>query len=505
MSDTIDRRKLLAGGIGLGTIALASPASARAARAASAPKPSKIAILDATDIAAMVRRKDVTALEVIDQAIKRAEAVQPQLNFLVTPTFERARERAKTIALTGPFAGVPYLIKDMYDTVGTVTRYGSRATQPLPPAASQGPMMNTLEAAGLVSIGKSALGEFGFLPTVEPLAFGATRNPWNLGRSTGGSSGGAAAAVAAGVVPMADAADGGGSIRIPASACGLFGLKPSRGRMVGEQPKAGKLDVTVEHPICRSVRDSATLFALTERTGTAATLAPVGTVSAPAKRRLRVGMVLGSLSGTAPDPEVRKGVEKSAALLESLGHKVEPTAWPFDGAAFSRGFGALWSMAALQATQLFKMMTGRDPDATQFEPLTLAMAATAATLSPEQVAATLKLFETVTAAYDGWFAKYDVILSPVLATPPVAIGQITGALPLEVAFERCAKYADYTAVHNVVGAPAMSVPLHWTADGLPVGMQFAARLGQERTLFELAFELEQARPWADRRPPVFAD
>ncbi|MGH6617626.1 amidase [Sphingomonas sp.] len=501
MSGDIDRRKLLERGIGLGAIALGSPV---AARAVSAGKPGKAATPDATEIAAMIRRKDVTALEVIDQAITRAEAIQSKLNFLVTPTFERARDRAKTMPLTGPFAGVPYLIKDMYDTIGATTRYGSRATKPLPPAASQGVMMNTLESAGLISIGKSALGEFGFLPTVEPLAFGPTRSPWNPGRSTGGSSGGSAAAVAAGVVPMADAADGGGSIRIPASACGLFGLKPSRGRMVGDQPKAGKLDVTVEHAVCRSVRDSATLFALTERTGTGATLEPVGVVSAPSKRRLRVGVVLNSLSGHTPDSEVKAGVATTTALLETLGHKVDSTAWPFDGAAFSRGFGALWSMAALEVTKLFQALTGRAPDASQFEPLTLAMAALAAKLSPEEIAATLKQFEAVTAAYDGWFDKYDVILSPVLLTPPVAIGEINGELPLEVAFDRCSKYADYTAVHNVVGAPAMSVPLHWTRDGLPVGMQFAARRGQERILFELAFELERARPWASRRPPLFS-
>jgi amidase len=274
--------------------------------------------------------------------------------------------------------------------------------------------------------------------------------------------------------------------------------------MVGDQPKAGKLDVTVEHAVCRSVRDSATLFALTERTGTGAALEPVGVVSAPSKRRLRVGVVLNSLSGNAPDSEVKAGVATTVALLETLGHKVDSTAWPFDGAAFSRGFGALWSMAALEVTKLFQALTGRAPDASQFEPLTLAMAAIAAKLSPDEIAATLKLFEAVTAAYDGWFDKYDVILSPVLLTPPVAIGEINGELPLEVAFDRCSKYADYTAVHNVVGAPAMSVPLHWTRDGLPVGMQFAARRGQERTLFELAFELERARPWASRRPPIFA-
>jgi hypothetical protein len=183
VSGDMDRRKLLERGIGLGAIALSSPV---AAKAVSVGKSGKTVTPDATEIAAMIRRKDVTALEVIDQAIARAEAIQAKLNFLVTPTFERARDRAKTMPLTGAFAGVPYLIKDMYDTVGATTRYGSRATKPLPPAASQGVMMNTLESAGLISIGKSALGEFGFLPTVEPLAFGANAQPVESGALDGG-------------------------------------------------------------------------------------------------------------------------------------------------------------------------------------------------------------------------------------------------------------------------------------------------------------------------------
>ena len=459
---------------------------------------------DATGLAAMIRRGEISAVEAIDQAIARAEAVQPRLNFLVTPTFERARDRAKTMELTGPFAGVPYLIKDMYDVVGSVTRYGTRATKDLPPATAQGPMMTALEAAGLVFIGRSALGEFGFLPTTEPIAFGPTRNPWNLDRTPRGSSGGSAAAVAAGVVAMADAADGGGSIRIPASACGLFGFKPSRGRMIGDQVKAGPMDVTVEHGLTRSVRDSARLFALTERTGAAAILQPVGVIASPSTRRLRVGVVLDSLSGHTPDKDVAAGVASTMRLLEDLGHQVEPTVWPFDGRAFAAAFGRLWSIAALGAGQMFQSIAGRFPDASQFEPATLAMAASAATLTPDIITSTLQQFEAVTAAYDNWFETFDVVLSPVLLTPPVAIGEINGSVPIDLLFDRLSKFADYTFLQNVTGAPAMSVPLHWSDDRLPVGMQFAAKLGQDRMLFELAFELERARPWASRTPPLFA-
>jgi amidase len=462
------------------------------------------ALPDATEIAAMIRRKDVTAVEVVDDAIARAEAVQGDLNFMVSRTFERAREKAKAGDLTGPFAGVPYLIKDMFDVVGSVTRYGTRATAGLPPATHQGPMMSALESAGLLFIGRSALGEFGFLPTTEPLAFGPTRNPWDTSRTPGGSSGGAAAAVAAGVVPMADAADGGGSIRIPASACGLFGLKPSRGRMVGEQPLAGGMDLTVEHGITRSVRDSAMLFALTERTGADAVLPPVGSVKSPSAARLRVGVLYNSLGNREPVAEVKAGVAATSALLEALGHRVEETVWPFDTLAFSDAFFKIWCGAALGVTDIIKGVLGHAPDSSILEPYTLAMADLASGLSPETRATARNTLTDTSASYDRWFDQYDVILSPVLLREPVLIGEITGELSLEAMLEQLSSFVDYTQVHNVAGAPAMTVPLHWTTSGLPVGMQFAARVGGERRLFELAYELEEARPWAHRRPPVFA-
>src|ERR1700678_3935095 len=247
---------------------------------------------DATELAAMIRRKDITALEAVDDAIARAEAMQPKLNFLVTPLFEQARVRAKAGGLSGPFAGVPYLIKDMYDIAGIPTRWGARFTEVAPIPTASCAQVKAFEAAGLVLIGKSALGEFGWLPTTEPLTFGPTRNPWDLTRTPGGSSGGSAAAVAAGVLPMADAADGGGSIRIPASACGLFGMKPSRRRLIGDQhPAGGGIELTVEHCVSRSVRDSAAPVAAMECTGTDAARPPIGAVTGPAKRRLRVGYV----------------------------------------------------------------------------------------------------------------------------------------------------------------------------------------------------------------------
>jgi amidase len=483
---------------------------------------------DATELAAMIRRKDITALEAVDDAIARAEAMQPKLNFLVTPLFEQARARAKAGGLSGPFAGVPYLLKDMYDIAGVPTRWGARFTEVAPIPTKSCAQVKAFEAAGLVLIGKSAMGEFGWLPTTEPLTFGPTRNPWDLSRTPGGSSGGSAAAVAGGVLPMADAADGGGSIRIPASACGLFGMKPSRHRLIGDQHAAGGgIELTAEHCVSRSVRDSAALFAAMEYSGVDAALPPIGAVTGPAQRRLRVGYVCDSICGQRPDTEVRAGADSAAKLLQQLGHEVEETDWPFDGAALTSDFVKLFSAAALEVTGLARLAInpkivalaalalksiglfprglGRKPDQPMLEPLTLAMAEEAARLPADEfnkALARLKGYET---SYDGWFERYDVILSPVLLQPPVPIGHITGDVERETLMKRVFAFADYTLVHNIVGAPAMSVPLHWTSGSLPVGLQFAARRGEERMLFELAYELEAAQPWAHRRPAVFAE
>lgn len=459
---------------------------------------------DGTELAAKIERKELSALEAIDSAIARAEAMNPKLNFLVSDTFERARDRARAGGLTGPFAGVPYLVKDMYDVAGVITRWGTRATAILPPATTDSPQVQAMEAAGLVIIGKTSLGEFGFLPTTEPLAFGPTRNPWDPTRTPGGSSGGSAVAVAAGVVPMADAADGGGSIRIPASACGLFGLKPSRGRMVGEQTPAAGYDVTVEHGLTRSVRDSARLFAAMERTGTNTPLPPVGVVAGPSSRRLRVGYLAVSMVGREPDPEVSDALDTTASLLEQLGHRVEPTVAPFDAGQFSQDFAALWAAAAAEVVALFRELATVEPDESMLEPLTLAMSRLSQDRGADDLDAVRARLDTIGPRYQQWFEELDVILSPVLAQPPVLVGAIAGDVTVEDMIDRLDSFAAYTPLHNIVGAPAMSVPLAWTDSGLPVGSHFAARTGDERSLFELAYELEEALPWGQHRPAAFA-
>ena len=462
--------------------------------------------IDATETADLISRKEITSLEVVEAAISRAEGFQPKLNFLVTDAFDNARERARQAAAPddrAPFPGVPFLVKDMYVVAGLPTRWGARFGPLLPPAAANSPQVDAYEAAGLLVIGKSALGEIGFLPTTEPLVSGPTRNPWDLDRSPGGSSGGSAAAVAAGVVPFADAADGGGSIRIPASACGVFGLKPSTDRLTGHQDSAGGYPLTVEHCVSRSVRDSAALFAFMERDDLPAGLPRVGEVVGPSERRLRIALISESLGGRSPEGEVASALDRTANILERMGHRVEQASYPFDTGPIMADFSVLYATAALGVRDLVAGVAGAEPDETLLEPFTLAMASAAAALPAGALEETKSRLRAVIPLYESAFEHFDLILSPVTLTPPIPIGHIDCGVPFDELVPRIGDYADYTVLHNIVGAPAMSVPLHWTADGLPVGSQFAARIGDERTLFELAYELEEAEPWRGRRPPVF--
>ncbi|WP_293900085.1 amidase [Phenylobacterium sp.] len=473
---------------------------------AKAPAPAvKPAWPDATETAAMIRAGQVSALEVVQGAIDRAERLQPKLNFLVASDFDRALARARAGGQTGPFAGVPFLIKDLDDVTGLPTRSGSRAMLAMPPAARQSPLVDAFARAGVDVIGKSATPEYGFLPTTEPTAFGPTRNPWDPTRSSGGSSGGAAVATAAGIVPFAHASDGGGSIRIPASCCGLFGLKPSRGRMVGTRAQTRISDLGVEHVLTRSVRDSAAMFALIEDTGPGSQHPPVGLVTAPLKTSLRVGLLIDGGAGKPPSPEVRAATERSARLLESLGHKVTPTAWPM-GPEFIDDFLRLWASGAADLSRAVGQMLGHAPTADTLEAFTLGMAQKAARAASDALPQALQRLQAAAMAYDPWFVghQFDVIVSPVLAAPPPPLGYVGPDVPFDTLIQRLTDYVGYTTYHNVVGAPAMSVPLNWTDAGLPVGTMVAARVGAEGLLFQLAYQLETARPWADRAPPVRA-
>ncbi len=458
---------------------------------------------DATTLASMIRNREISTVEAVEAAIRRAETLQPKLNFIVNSDFDRALDAAKKGGQTGPFAGVPYLVKDLDDWAGLPTRSGSRGAMLNPAAKGTDPYVQAAVNSGFIVIGKSASPEFGYLPTTEPLALGPTRNPWNIGHSTGGSSGGAAAAVSSGVVPLAHASDGGGSIRIPAANCGLFGFKPSRGRLAGNMGLK-VIDLSVNHAETHSVRDSAALFAATERADADAPYRPIGFVQKSTRKKLRIGVLTASGSGRQPDAEVQAGLDGAVKLLQSLGHKVSETGWPIDSARFGQDFLTLWSAGAAMDVAAMSKALGRAPDTSMAEPFSLGMAELIAKAPDGAVDAAIGRLAEASAAYDRWFATFDVIVSPVLAKPPVPLGYVSGDVPFATLSERLTDYVGYTPLQNVAGAPAMSVPLHWTADGLPVGIQFAAKAGADALLFQLAYQLEAAQPWAGRKPPVNA-
>jgi amidase len=482
------------------THALAAPA----AKPAAAPPPSPWP--DATQTALEIKRGDYTALEAVQGAIARAESLQPLLNTLVNSDFDRALDKVKSGAPAGPFGGVPFLIKDLYDYPGLPTRGGSNATALGPRAVQTTPDILAYDRSGLVVIGKSATPEFGFLPTTEPLAFGVTKNPWDRSRSSGGSSGGSAAAVASGLVPVAQASDGGGSIRIPASSCGLFGLKPSRARMLGTRGQSQIFDFSVAHVLSRSVRDSAALLALTEDPGPGSRFAPVGLVDKPNKARLRIGVLVENTLGHQPSPEVVAATQNAAKLCQSLGHHVDVAHWPMDGEQFIKDFLLFWASGAVQIAGQIGKAVGRQPDETMLEPFSLGLIEMFKKAPPDAFPAAVQRLQNDAIAYDTWFPshQFDVVLSPVLSSPPPPLGEVGPGVPFDTLVARLIEFVGYTPLHNIAGAPAMSAPLNWTEAGLPVGTQFAARAGQERMLLELALELEAAQPWAQRYPRVHA-
>jgi amidase len=494
----LTRRGLLATVAATG-FAACSPAAEKPA-AAGAPKTIS-SETDATELAAMIKRGDITAAEAVEAAIKRAEAIQPQINFLVTDTYEMARSRSKE-TLSGVFAGVPFLVKDLNGVKGVQTRLGSRVTEHAPVEEKDSFIVETMFKTGVVSIGKSTAPENGYLPTTEPLAFPPTRNPWNIGYSSGGSSGGSAAAVAAGVVPIAHANDGGGSIRFPSANCGLVGLKPSRNRMNDGESDSGPLNIAVQGCVSRTVRDTAAFFAACEMQ-TGGIYPAVGLVSAPGTKRLKAGLITKGFAGNDAETEVAAIVRAAAKLMEGLGHNIAETNWPV-GQAFQDDFLSFWSLGAAQDMKKASEMIGKPVDETMVEPFSLRMAQNAAAMKPADIEGVQKRLVEATNAYNTWIKDFDVVLSPVFSGPPSPLGYLRGDVPFDTLRERLLQQCGYTLIHNVAGTPAISLPLGWTSAGLPVGVQISAAAGQEKVLLELAFELEAAQPWIAKKPSVWA-
>jgi amidase len=481
---------------------------APATRPPDAPE-DPFARLDATAQAALVREGRASALELVDAAIARLERVNPTLNLLAASDLDRARDVARAARPGAPLAGVPFLVKDLLATTGLPLGAGTRLLQGRPPPPPPA-FARALEAAGLVVLGKTTTSELGLLGTTETLACGATRNPWDPARSPAGSSGGSAAAVAAGVVPVAHASDGGGSIRIPASVCGLFGFKPSRGRELdaGLPPGSPLAFMVSDHCVSRTVRDSAALLLVTQRTDPLAPLAPLRAEDlAPRarERRLRIGVHDRTLFGLAPHREVAAGLAAGRALCERLGHETVDAPGPVvDGPALRDAFFLLAGAAMAPLVAQVRQAAGEGALPLLLEPVTLELAARAVAAPPDAVPAALAAVARATAVMDAYQARFDVTLCPTIPILPFALGVLSPSRPADEAIAFTEVLAGYTPIHSMAGLPAMSVPLHWTPGGLPVGCHFAAGPGQDALLFGLAHALEEAAPWRDRRPAVSA-
>jgi amidase len=479
----------------------------------------ELAFLDATAQAELVRQGKIKPLELVDAAIARIEKLNPTLNAVITPLFEKARAQAASVTLpSGPFRGVPLLLKDLgCHSAGDPYHEGMRFLKNAKWVAKDDTYMAAkLRAAGFIFLGKTNTPELGSLPTTEPQAYGPSRNPWDTNRSTGGSSGGSAAAVASGMVPIAHANDGGGSIRIPASECGLVGLKPSRGR-VSWGPEYGELwaGLAIEHVVSRSVRDTAAVLDVIAGPmpgdpyfappPTRPFLAEVGAEVG----RLRVGVMTQAPGrATQVHPHCVAAAQEAARLLESLGHRVEE-AYPEALDNAEERFAHVWTIVSSSvATVLdhWSKIIGKaiGPDDVELHNWTIAEAGRRRTAN-EYIDAVMWLQADTRRVASWWNEGFDLLLTPTIAEPPPPLGQFvsTASDPLAAA-RRTEKIIPFTPPFNVTGQPAISLPLHWNAEGLPIGVHLVAAYGREDLLIRAASQLEQARPWADRRPPVQA-
>ncbi|MBJ20667.1 MAG: amidase [bacterium] len=467
--------------------------------------------VDATDLATLIRRGDVTPSELLEWSILRAEAVNPKLNALVIEHFDHARDRAAKGRLPkGPFRGVPFLLKDLGITLeGTVTSHGSRFFKGAV-ATGTSTLVERYEAAGLVIFGKTASPEFGSSSSTESLAWGETHNPWQTEYSSGGSSGGSAALVAAGVVPIAHASDGGGSIRIPASCCGLFGLKPTRGLTpTGPNFFDKNAGLSINHAVSRTVRDSAALLDAT------AGPAPFDPYLAPAPERayldevgrdpgsLLIGIQRRATLPTETHPDCLRALDETAHLCESLGHRleeIEPP--PLPGAELWYTFGVMRGTSIAMLVQARERELGRKATPDDLEPQNWSEYQRALGYSAIDHETQRQLVYRWARDVVAHQSRFAAVLSPTLAGPPPKLGVLDPAHPDETFANAAMSMTGFTMAYNLSGQPAMSVPLDVNEGGLPIGSMFAGRLGGEGVLLRLAAQLEEAKPWRARWPAL---
>lgn len=466
--------------------------------------------MDATAQAELIADGEVTPLELAEAAIERIEALDGPINAVIMRWFDHARELATTDLPDGPFRGVPFLLKDLWaHYAGQPLTNGNVALRDAMPVSEHDTwLVERFRNAGLVTLGRTNSPELGSLPVTEPVAYGPTRNPWGADHTPGGSSGGAAAAVAAGMVPIAHASDGGGSIRIPASCCGLVGLKPSQGRItIG--PFRAESGLSVELAVSRSVRDTARMLDAVHGPGVGDTV-----IAPPPERpyvdevgadpgRLRIGLLDHHPHGGFLHDDCAAAVRSTAARLEALGHHVEP-AYPsaLTDPSFTPKFMAMWGANMAVGLANYAAALGRELTEDEVEPVNWAQAQWAAHVSSTDYAQALGAIATYRRAIHQWWADgWDILLTPTLAEPPVAIGEHdpTDDDPL-AGMRRAGRFVGFTPPFNTSGQPAINVPLDWNADGLPIGTQLVGGYGREDVLIRLASQLEAAHPWADRTP-----
>jgi amidase len=473
----------------------------------------EVSALDAVAQAALVRAGEVSAVELTEWAIERIEAVNPVLNAVVIPTYDRARVAAGQVSTDAPLAGVPYLLKNLIvEMAGVPFTEGSQYLRGVV-SHYDSELVRRLHRAGLVVLGRTNAPEFGMVPTCEPVLHGATRNPWDTERSTSGSSGGSAAAVASRMVPAAHGNDLGGSLRYPASACGLFGLKPTRARVpLGPEYGDAVSGWACEHALTVSVRDSAALLDVVS--GPA-----VGDpYVAPARRRpfrdevgadpgrLRVGYSSRRADGAPAHPDCVAALDDTLRLLADLGHEVVGAELPGLGAEVGSAIGTVFDAATAWIVGYWSRRLGRPPAEDELEPLTRAYLERGRRVTAADYLLAIESCQRFSRGVAAWLTDLDVWLTPTLSSPPAHLGEITSTdeEPFRALEAGGATVAYAGVVANITGHPAMSVPLWWNEEGLPIGVHFLGRFGDEATLFRLAAQLEAARPWRDRRPPVCA-
>jgi amidase len=488
---------------------------------------------DGLGLAELVRKKEVKPSELVEEAIRRIERLNPQINAVIHTMYELARKAADGDIPDGSFKGVPFLMKDILMAyAGVPLTNGSRFFKDFIPDHDS-ELVKRFKAAGIIVVGKTNTPEFGLVPITEPELFGPTNNPWDLTRTPGGSSGGSAAAIAARMVPLAHGADGGGSIRHPASCCGVFGLKPTRGRNpIGPDFGEAWRGLTCDHVLTRSVRDSAAMLDATAGPDVGALyyavpparpfLSEVGTD--PGK--LHIAFTSKPFLGGIVDKDCVKGLETTAKLCQALGHEIVEAAPQIDGKAFARAFLTMVCVETRATIEEGEVLLNRKASFRDFEPSTWVVSLLGRQCQAPEFSKSLNLVQRTARQIGEFFEQYDVLLTPTLAMPPVVTGvlqpkgsqlvamKLLGRLNagklismfsgIDVLAEHVFEFMPYTPLFNVTGQPAMSVPLYWNDAGLPIGMQFVGRYGDEATLFRLAGQLEKARPWSERIPPICA-